>query len=54
MHTYIVYIMHVHGAHARDRALCVSMHVSIMFTMVTSPEGCPVEEGDRIREGQIR
>ena len=36
------------------RALCVSVHVSTMFTMVTSPEGCLAEGGNRIREGRIR
>ena len=34
----------------RDQT-CFSVHVSTMFTMATSPERCPIEGGDRIREG---
>ena len=40
-------------AHAHV-TLCFSVHGSVMFTMATSPERCPVEGGDRIREGWVR
>ena len=48
IHTYM-YIMHSHAPTRTWPNICLSVHVSTMFTMAMSPERCPVEGGDQIR-----
>ena len=49
-----MYIVHVHSPTHTWPSRCFSVHMSTMFTMAMSSERCPVEGGDRIREGRIK